>query len=270
MQWAGCPETGSVVGTNPPTSNCKCSKDTVLFKDKPRLDNIASLPQSLGGTISWFPGYEPTRAISTETPSTTTTRITYSTISSATTSDDPTKLSSQTPTSSATVPPESGLSVGEKAGIGVGSSFGALAVGCLIIIAVILQKRKAKTNENPSSQPSLPTIEPGPAQSSVLGGFKAELPASEPHTASTRATYSIPSSPISTQSLTPSPYQPYNPGVCRNNRSSNVSQLSSGTHGGSESLVSALSPLIPEDPHSGVTEYAHSRVGQSDTIHELQ
>ncbi|KAI0443742.1 hypothetical protein F4803DRAFT_297893 [Xylaria telfairii] len=265
--WAGCIETGDVVGTNPPTSNCKCSKNTILFQDKPRLDNIASLPQSLGGTISWFPGHEPTPATSTDTSSTTTPRITYSTISSVATSNDPTKSSSQTLTSSATVLPTSGLSVGEKAGIGVGSAFGALAVGCLIIIAMILQKRKTKTNENPGSQPSLPTIEPGPAQSSVLGGFKAELPASEPHTASTRATYSIPSSPVSSQSLTPSPYQPYNPGVYRNNRSSNVSQLSSGTQAGSESLVSALSPLIPEEPHNGVTE---SKVRQPDTIHELQ
>ncbi|RYC61270.1 hypothetical protein CHU98_g4941 [Xylaria longipes] len=275
--WAGCPETGDVVGTNPPTSNCKCSKDTILFQDKPRLDNIARLPQSLSGTISWFPDYEPTTAISTDTPSTTFTRTTYSTVVLTTSSDDPTKLSPQTPTSSAAVPPTSGLSIGEKAGIGVGSAFGALVVGCLIVIAVILQRRKAKTKENPSSQPSLPIIEPGPVQygphvpgSSVLGGFKAELPTDEPRNASKTAISSIPSSPISTQSPTPSPYQPYRLGVCGNNRSSNVSQLSSGTQGYSESLVSALSPLIPEEPRGGGTEHTHSRAGQPDTIHELQ
>ncbi|KAI0450257.1 hypothetical protein F5B21DRAFT_517554 [Xylaria acuta] len=275
--WAGCPETGDVVGTSPPTSNCKCSKDTILFQDKPRLDNIASLPQSLGGAISWFPDHEPTTAISTDTPSTTSTRMTYSTIVPTTSSNEPAGLSPQMPTSSAVVPPATGLSIGEKAGIGVGSAFGALAVSCLIVIAAILQKRKAKTNENPSSQPSLPTIEPGPIQygphmpgSSVLGGFKAELPADEPRSASTGATSSIPGSPISTRSLTPGPYQPYHPGAYGNNRSSNVSQLSSGTQGCSESLVSALSPLIPEEPHSGATEHAHSRTGKPDTIHELQ
>ncbi|KAI1751764.1 hypothetical protein F4782DRAFT_531273 [Xylaria castorea] len=271
--WAGCPETGDIVGTSPP-SNCKCSKDTILFQDKPRLDNIASLPRSLGGTISWFPNYEPTTAISTYTPSTTATRTTYSTVVSTTSSDDPTGLSPQTPTSSAAAPPASGLSIGEKAGIGVGGAFGALA---LIVIAAILQRRKVKSKENQGSQPSLPTMEPGPVQygphipgSSVLGGFKAELPADEPRSASTIATSSVPSSPMSIQSPTPSRYHPYHPGVYRNNRTSNVSQLSSGTQGYSESLVSALSPLILEELHSGATEHAHSRTRYPDTIHELQ
>ncbi|KAI0479579.1 hypothetical protein F4859DRAFT_513084 [Xylaria cf. heliscus] len=277
--WAGCPETGDIVGTSPPTSNCKCSKDTILFQDKPRLDNIASLPQSLGGTISWFSGYEPTTAISTGIRSTTSSRMTYSTIVPATGSDNLPGLSPQTPTPSAMVPPasEPRLSVGEKAGIGVGSAFGALAVSCLIVIAVILQKRRVETKENLCSQPSLPTVGPGPIQhgprmpnSAVLGGFKAELPADEPRSATAIAASSIPDSPILTQSPIPDPYQTCHPGLCGNNRGSNVSQLSSGTQGWSESPTSAFSHMIPEEPYSGATESAHSRAGQPGTIHELQ
>ncbi|KAI0551954.1 hypothetical protein F4679DRAFT_114694 [Xylaria curta] len=274
--WAGCRETGEIVGTSPP-SNCKCSDDTVLFQDQPRLDNIASLPQSSGGTISWFPNHKPTAAMSTNTPSTTATRITFSTTVSTTSSDDPTMLNPQTPTSLAAALPASGLSTGEKAGIGIGSAFGALAVICLIVIAVILQRRKARSKDNPSFPLPPLGIEPSLIQhgshmpgSLVVGGFKAELPAYEPLSASTIATSSVPGSPISVQSPTPGLYQPYRPGVYGNNRASNVSQPSSGTQGYSESLVSALSPLIPEEPHSGSTERVYSRTRNPDTIHELQ
>ncbi|KAI1738980.1 hypothetical protein F4680DRAFT_154066 [Xylaria scruposa] len=271
--WAGCPETGDIVGTDPP-SNCKCSDDTVLFQDQPRLDNIAILPQSSGGTISWFANHKPTAAISTNTPSTTATRMTYSTTVSTTSSDNPTTGSPQTSTSSAAALPASGLSTGEKAGIGIGSAFGALAVICLIVIAVILQRRKARSKDNPSSQLPPPGVEPSLVRHGshmpVFGGFKAELPAYEPLSATTIATSSVPGSPISVQSPTPGLYQPYRPGVYGNNRASNASQPSSGTQGYSESLVSALSPLIPEEPYGGADEHAPSRTGNPDTIHELQ
>ncbi|KAI1167700.1 hypothetical protein F5B18DRAFT_399109 [Nemania serpens] len=281
--WAGCPEKDGLVGSSPPTSNCKCSRDTILFQDKPMLENIASLPLSLGGTISWFPRHAPTEtAVSTDDPSTTSLHETQSTvISTISSSDHPAESTTlPTPTSSTAAPPVDGLSVGEKAGIGIGSAFGAIVIGCLIAIAVILQRRKAKKKEIlPGPQPTLPTIEPDPTQheaaghgSSQFNGFKAELPADEPRSASTVALSSIHSSPTPAQSPAHSPalrqYQPYRPGLYNENRYSTVSEMSSGTHGYSESLVSAVSPPLPGEPRSGATE--RSKAGQPDTIHEVE
>ncbi|KAI1113933.1 hypothetical protein F5Y14DRAFT_462055 [Nemania sp. NC0429] len=281
--WAGCPEKDGVVGSSPPTSNCKCSKDTVLFQDNPMLANIASLPLSLGGTISWFPGHTPTGT--PDTTSTTSHRETQSTtISTASSSDSPAESTTlPTPTSSTTTPPVAGLSVGEKAGIGIGSAFGAIIIGCLIAIAVILQRRKAKKKEAPGPQPTvIPPIEPDPTQhqhepnlpgSPLFNGYKAELPADEPRSASTMAPSSIHSSPGPVPSPHLSPplhqvqYLPYRPGVYGDNRYSTISEMSSGTHGGySESLVSTLSPAPP----SAATERPKAGPGQPDTIHEVQ
>ncbi|KAI1187292.1 hypothetical protein F5B17DRAFT_327142 [Nemania serpens] len=277
--WAGCPEKDSIVGSSPPTSNCKCSADTILFQDKPMLENIASLPLSLGGTISWFPRHTPTETtLSTDAPSTTSRHETQSTTitSGVSSSDHPVESTTpSTPTSSTAAAPVAGPSVGEKAGIGIGSAFGAIVIGCLIAIVMILQRRKAKKKETvPGPQPTLPAIEPDPVQSQVAGlnGFKAELPADEPRSASTMAPSSIHSSPTPIPSPHYPPvmrqYQPYRPGVYADNRYSTVSEISSGTHGYSESLVSALSPALPGEPHSGATE--RSKTGQPDTIHEVQ
>lgn len=280
--WAGCPEKDDVVGSNPPTSNCKCSQGTTLFQDKPVLENIASLPLSRGGTISWFPKHAPTETtVSTDVSSTTSRQETPSTtLSAVSSSDHPAETTTTpTPTSSTTAPPVAGLSVGEKAGIGIGSAFGAIVIGCLIAIAVILQRRKAKKKEISGPQPTLPITEPDPIQhdtagpaSSVLNGFKAELPADEPRSASTMAPSSIHSSPTHAQSPENSPslrqYQPYRPGAWGDNRYSTVSEMSSGTHGYSESLVSALSPPPPGEPRGSATE--RSKTDQPDTIYEVQ
>ncbi|KAJ2972389.1 hypothetical protein NUW58_g9194 [Xylaria curta] len=166
--WAGCPEYEGIVGSSPPTQNCQCSKDNILFEDSPRLDNIASLPLGLGGTISWFPNHEPTTAVPTNIPSTTFTRTTYSTTASSVSSKAPDESSPPTPTpstpSTAVPSPASKLSAGDKAGIGVGSVLGALAIGCIIAMFVVMRKRKSKINESPGPRRSSPTIEPGPVQ----------------------------------------------------------------------------------------------------------
>ncbi|KAJ8133145.1 hypothetical protein O1611_g481 [Lasiodiplodia mahajangana] len=276
--WAGCPEEKNVVGSSPPTANCKCSEDTVLFQDKPMLENVASLPQRLGGTISWFPNHKPTTITKTSTQSTTSSRATHPTSISSTSTDHTAESTPSTPTSPNTAPSATGLSTGEKAGIGIGSAFGAILVICLVAIAVVSLRRRAQKKEIPSSQPSVPTIaydsaqgDPSVPNSSVFSGFKAELPADEPRSASSMALSSIHSTLTPAQSPTHSPashqYQPYRPGVYGNNRHSNVSQLSSGTHGYSESLVSALSPPIPEEPSKASTE--RSKAEQPHIIHEV-
>ncbi|GAP89504.2 hypothetical protein SAMD00023353_3800190 [Rosellinia necatrix] len=272
--WAGCPEKAGIVGSSPPTANCKCAKDTVLFQDRPMLENIASLPQSLGGTISWFPNHEPTSTTSkpittSKTLPTASTGVTSTTDSSPTSSNSPAESS---PPVSTTPPHATGLSTGAKAGIGVGSAFGAIVIGCLIAVAVIFQRRKTKGKDIPSPRLPTPTTQSGPTQPgapestfSVLGGFKAELPADDPPRTNTMASSSITAPPTPTptpspaQPPTPHQYQPYRPGAYH--RHSNVSQLSSGTPGYSESLVSVPSPVTLGEPH---------RSAQPETIHELQ
>ncbi|KAF2973497.1 hypothetical protein GQX73_g223 [Xylaria multiplex] len=260
--WAGCPEKDNVVGSEPPTANCKCRKDTILFQDKPTLDNIAKLPSHLGGLISWFPGHEPTTTIITEMPLTTSTQPTHSSTISSISSDSSLVSSPSTPTSTTTVPPAAGLSTGEKAGIAVGSALGAIAVGCLIFIAIVIYRRKATKKEALRSQPFLNTIEPDPTQPVPsapsflpLGGFKAELPADEPPSANTIAPSSVSSSPSPANSpnqlTTPRQYQPYSPGAMGNHRHSDVSQLSSKTQGYPESLISTPTPRIPDERRTG-------------------
>ncbi|KAI1657370.1 hypothetical protein F4813DRAFT_361195 [Daldinia decipiens] len=168
--WAACKEAGDVPGSKPP-ARCKCSSDTQVISDKPKLDNVALLPTSLGGTLSWYdgkkPSVDPTPATTTITvPSTETSSLTSST-SSAGSSTTSSSDSSSTPTpvdlgpgdGSPVTPPTDtpnastntgtgpNLSTAAQAGIGVGAGVGALLIGCLIYLALLLRKRRrAKTH----------------------------------------------------------------------------------------------------------------------------
>ncbi|KAI1177196.1 hypothetical protein F4777DRAFT_577251 [Nemania sp. FL0916] len=274
--WAGCPGPNDVVGSSPPPGNCKCSDDNILFEDNPSLDNIASLPAELGGSISWFPGHAPTASAPTSTRTTQSSQPTPSTSISSTGGPTVSDLPTETPTAAPSS--QNGLSTGEKTGVGVGSAFGALIVIALVAIAVILRKRKAKKNDFPNMQPSIPTTGTDTVQhqnpipdSSAFGGFKAELPANEPGRVNSQAAPSMVSSmtfPSPSHSPNPQQYQPYRPGVYGNDRHSNVSQLSSGIRGGHESLVSAPSPRPPEEPHNSTT-LENPRPGQLNKIFEL-
>ncbi|KAI1824308.1 hypothetical protein F4861DRAFT_272688 [Xylaria intraflava] len=277
--WAGCPEEKNIVGSNPPTPNCKCSDDALLFEDAPTLENIASLPLRLGGTISWFPGHSPTVATRTGSPLPTSSRAMSSITIPPTSSDGPSQSGPPVPTSTSAVPPATELSTGEKAGIGVSIAGGALAIGCIIAIMVKKWKEKNGNSDLPSPQHRLSPVQPGPDQNeppvpmfSVLGGFKAELPADDPLTANANTTLSLepnPISPISTGSTTTRQYIPYRPGVYGpDNRYSTVSQLSSQTQGYADSTVSALSPQPSGEPHNEGIDQSKSE--RPDTIHELE
>ncbi len=125
---------------------------------------------------------------------------------------------------------------------------------------------------NNRTQPAQP--EPSLPGFSALSGFKAELPADGPPSASTIASPSIPNSPSprpiasSIGDFAPIPTVP--PGAYGNNRHSNVSQLSSGTQGYSESLLSTLTPQAPEEPRTSAAGRGHPKISQHDTIYELQ
>ncbi|KAI1814201.1 hypothetical protein GGS20DRAFT_432002 [Poronia punctata] len=278
FSWAGCPEADEIVGTNPPSPNCKCSRDTTLFQDSPTLDNIARLPQSLGGIISWFPNHEP-MPVSTESPSST---LTQATTASSTDNAHTTSISPTTPAPSPIESSPSGLSTGAKVGIGVGAGFGGLGIILLVLLTLLMRKRKSKLrhkkSENPEltplsvdNEPQSPPPQPNNGNHSVLGGFKAELPADEPPSASTMTPtatagcntpagvspmsqfqfpFQDPNKPhvlpaTSSQLQNQRQYVPYRPGNHANrNRSSDASLLSSATEVPGEIPVSPRSPDI--------------------------
>ncbi|KAF3057939.1 hypothetical protein GL218_05572 [Daldinia childiae] len=225
--WAACKEAGDVPGSKPP-ARCKCSSDTQVISDKPKLDNVASLPTSLGETISWYAGKKPSIDPTTETttitvPPTKTSSLASST-SSATSSSDPSDTPTPVPLGpgdgSPVTPPTDvpnastntgtgpTLSTAAQAGIGVGAGVGALLIGCLIYLALLLRKRrKAKahgssldsastarqdlpsTNNPPSSLAPPPIGQTHPS-------FQSELAADEPKSAVTAtATTPVPYSP---------------------------------------------------------------------------
>ncbi|KAI1331778.1 hypothetical protein F5Y16DRAFT_395066 [Xylariaceae sp. FL0255] len=188
--WAGCPEKNNTIGDDPPTPNCTCSSDTTLFTNGPVLGDIASLPQSLSGTISWFQGHTPTAATSTAvTVSTTASTTAPSSSNLISSSATPKSSISATPTPSAH--PPAGLTTGEKAGIGIAVGVISLLVACLIAVYILMRKRKAKReNDIKASEAAAAAKErssrrdPDPDSPGHLG-YKAELPAHEPTSATT-------------------------------------------------------------------------------------
>ncbi|KAI1463875.1 uncharacterized protein F4812DRAFT_225476 [Daldinia caldariorum] len=180
--WAACKESGDVPGSKPP-ARCQCSSDTQVLSDKPKLDNVALLPTSLGGTLSWYDGMKPSITETTTIffPSSTSSGSTLSptstgssansTTDSSTTSDGPSSTSSSnspgyipplntgagggTPVTVSTDVPNAStntgtgprLSTAAQAGIGVGAGVGALLIGCLVYLAFLLRtRRRAKTH----------------------------------------------------------------------------------------------------------------------------
>ncbi|KAI8633837.1 hypothetical protein F5Y19DRAFT_489283 [Xylariaceae sp. FL1651] len=281
FSWAGCPEKDEVVGTSPPSANCICSPDKVLFQDGPMLENIASLPQSLGGTISWYPNHKPTAI----TASKMSPQATLSTTTTGASSSDLAQPSQTISTANSTAPTSSRLSIGQEAGMGVGIGLGVVIVVSLVVaIAMFLhKKRKSKAEDNPQATPSPsspPTVQEDPPRqpSPPYIGYKAELPADEPLSASTMATTSMPSTPTSSLYPGKRQYKAYNPRIhgSYSERSSTFSQLPSPIfgqgHSPASSPASLHTPQRTGQPLGSTIESGNSVVEQasSTSVHELE
>ncbi|KAI0179274.1 hypothetical protein GGR52DRAFT_570164 [Hypoxylon sp. FL1284] len=195
--WSGCFGTRDTPDDDDPEQQCSCDPSAdpsdVLFV-MPTLRVIASLPGSLGGTISWNPRMKPTPS-STKQPKPTSTA---STPPPASTSTPPTQTSTQASTITSSSPPDSplptttttpdGTPVISDSGnpspstasgtssqtamyIGVGAGVGgALLIGCLLFLAFFLRKRKRARQGNnndmdptaPMRQPTIPVLAPAP------------------------------------------------------------------------------------------------------------
>ncbi|KAI1081081.1 hypothetical protein F5B20DRAFT_536703 [Whalleya microplaca] len=259
--WAGCKETEDVPGLQA-LPECKCTPNTTLFEDKPKLDNIASLPQSSGGTVSWYPGHEPT-ASPVLTTSSSTSQTNPASISSAVSgsgASPSTNGGSQVAVTNASTPPANpseGLSTGAQAGIGLGGGIGLLVIGGLIYLAFVLRRRSKK--EAKDARSSLP-IHDTPS-SPAFSGFKSELPADEkselPTTESQKAEL-----PANATIPPQRQYKAYNPRV----------------HGdGGESINSHNPTELPLSQRTGIQERGQQGEGgrRSETsstglIHELE
>ncbi|KAI1091349.1 hypothetical protein F5B19DRAFT_493576 [Rostrohypoxylon terebratum] len=236
--WAGCAEMGDVPGSKPPAM-CTCSKEVEVLTDKLVLDNVALLPTSLGGTISWYDGMSPLLTLTlpqTETPSTTTATSTsskppatanpisnpsaiqpstivwnpsQSTSSAAqvTTTPSTGTPSSNQPDLSASTPTGTNLSTAAQAGIGIGAGIGAILLGGLVYLVLFLRRRQGilKTSTRQSDLRDCPT---GPTSPTATELAANELKrASELPDSPVVSELASPTSPTATQRT----FRAYNP-----------------------------------------------------------
>ncbi|KAH8197833.1 hypothetical protein TruAng_007980 [Truncatella angustata] len=182
-EWAACSQEGNPT-TLQPGSFCSCTdaaSATVAFKDSTSLENVASLPQSTGASIQFFPGHIPTAPSSSTSAGGTTRASGTGAASSAMTTGHPVSTteitqSTQTATStdpsgsvvtatrtiiltSATDPTSTGSaasdggtsSAGTKIGIGVG-----VGVGVVLLLAAlagfIVNRRRSRRNAAVASE----------------------------------------------------------------------------------------------------------------------
>lgn len=153
--------------TCPPASETM----TVAFSAPPRLENIANLPATSGGTLEWWPGHFPTA----NPMRTTFSSASETTDSSSTVTPSPSLPLTSAPTNNP-VPQGSNLSEAAEAGIGIGSAVGAILLfGALSALWMVFRRRrndKNTTNSNPETGPTT-----GPEQNDKSS--PAELPTPE-------------------------------------------------------------------------------------------
>ncbi|KAI0108370.1 hypothetical protein F4814DRAFT_427708 [Daldinia grandis] len=267
--WAACKENSDVPGSKPP-ARCQCSSDTQVISDKPKLDNVALLPTSLGGTLSWYAGKKPsvdpnpvTTTITVpntvrSSPRPSTSSAEPSTTSFPDSSDTPTPVPLGSSDGSPVTPPTDApnaststgtgptLSTAAQAGIGVGAGVGALLIGCLVYLALLLRKRrKAKTHGSsldspPTARQDLPSpnnppsslAPPSPFQPSgqTYPSFQSELAADEPKSAFTTTTATSPA--------------PYSPSAASIPFSPTASSISSSQQQQQQKQYTAYNPVL--------------------------
>ncbi|CAJ2506687.1 Uu.00g078730.m01.CDS01 [Anthostomella pinea] len=208
--WAACSQEGNPT-TLQPGSFCSCTdaaSATTAFSDSNSLANIASLPDSTGGSIQFFVGHIPTSPGGAGTTATATAQTSISTNSngetvtvtltqSATASEG---ITTGGDTSSGTIgsssPGEtgangstgsdrsSGLSSGAKIGIGVGVAGGGSLLLAVIIAIFLYRRRRRRSpsgieNGGPKDKPH-PTVPEAAGQAiSEADGKVIEKPAAE-------------------------------------------------------------------------------------------
>ncbi|KAI0842709.1 hypothetical protein F5Y06DRAFT_133558 [Hypoxylon sp. FL0890] len=245
--WDGCKETVDVPDSE--LANCTCSSGAELIRTTSSLRILASLPNSLGGTIEWNEGVTPSISTSKTTVTSTPTTI-MTTTSSSTSNTRATETATSTPSAGSSsllpiatttstdaspviptpsdldMPPDntsdSNLSATTQAGIGIGVGIGAVIVGGLIFLAFFLRKRKNEQHNRSMTQFDFPNdangqnslAAPPPANDGGTSnlkepGFVSELPADEPKRTSTLSSRPSSSVPTSPTGFLPQSHRLY-------------------------------------------------------------
>ncbi|KUI71191.1 hypothetical protein VM1G_06994 [Cytospora mali] len=194
--WAGCSVPTSAYTSLERLGSCDCTSKATLFRDRQALLRHASVPRTVGGTISWVSGYEVTAA--TTTPGLSSPASTGLSAGTASSTGSGAAFASATGAAASTTGSGS-LSAGVRAGIAVGSVGAALSVLAVAVMAVLHRRRRRGNGSGGEGGDILPTASAGPGvepyQSQVTvaqtlngagrmpppaySGYKTELPADE-------------------------------------------------------------------------------------------
>lgn len=161
--WAGCPGDKAKTEMTGVPSPCSCSDPDYqgLFRQKPTIAAVATLPKALGQTVLFAKGHEPSASFQAETsspeagsgatPSSTTVVISIPTSvrsrSTAVVTNAPSTSSSAFPVSAkeeSTL--DQGLSAGAKAGIAVGVVLAVLLSSAIFFLDVTLRRQHHRTS----------------------------------------------------------------------------------------------------------------------------
>ncbi|RYP57513.1 hypothetical protein DL769_009428 [Monosporascus sp. CRB-8-3] len=230
--WSGCKGTDFKSPKDEPTQ-CDClDNNQILLMGS--LSTIAVLPTAPGETIAYLPGQAPTMQ----------------------SAFSPSPAATLTPASSAT--PDTEFSLSTKAGFGAGAVVGALLIGGIIYLALLLCKRKKKggrQQDHAVQSPAPPqttersTSAYAPLSTSPsITGFKSELAADELPCVPSNMTLCPDSSWTQLQHAPQQRYRAYDPrihGDYSNQRQSSVSELSSAPSGHGQPQQAGHPPLAP-------------------------
>ncbi|KAJ0119501.1 hypothetical protein J7T55_013703 [Diaporthe amygdali] len=265
--WSACSAATTRTEIGPPAA-CTCTNsDNGILTGPKSFSPVASLPTTIGETISFQSGHTPkTKGIATATSTATDGQLTTMT----------TPIATSSATASSTVAEDSGLSKGAKAGIGVGVA--AVAAGVLALIAFLFVRYRRNHTKKPAEEvayhptapgpemaqspppqygsPSSPYGSPGATGAPAVGytgytGFKSELPA-VPVESKSAFTYELPAGNNAHSS------------VHGFHRNATVSMLSMPGSPGHLSMVSDISraPSVAPSDHSNQSDgYTRGPVG---------
>ncbi|KAK8060490.1 hypothetical protein PG996_010420 [Apiospora saccharicola] len=165
--WAGCPGDKAKTEMTGVPSPCSCSDPDYqgLFRQRPTIEAVATLPKVLGQTVLFAKGHEPKSSFQAETSSpeagsSATPSSTTVVKSAPTTFRSDSALVTTAPSASSSadfatgVPvsakeqstPDQGLSAGANAGIAVGVVLAVLLSSAIFFLAVTLRRRHQRTS----------------------------------------------------------------------------------------------------------------------------
>ncbi|KAK8127434.1 hypothetical protein PG984_008542 [Apiospora sp. TS-2023a] len=199
--WAGCPGDKAKTEMTGVPSPCSCSDPDYqgLFRQKPTIEAVATLPKVLGQTVLFAKGHEPKSSYQAETsspeagsgatPSSTTVVISVPTTfrsDSALVTNAPSTSSSAAFATGLPVSakeestPDQGLSAGAKAGIAVGVVLAVLLSSAIFFLAVTLRRRHQRTSGKGGAEPEAEAENAGKAPLTTTEDLAA-TPATEQH-----------------------------------------------------------------------------------------